>query len=105
MTDMNKPFTPVNIPIIRKTFPSLMAADFVDNGEGVKMLQEVIALIRNLAPDMIGERLLGAQNMQTSADAVKQLMADGKSESWLLENGYKPVCEHTKLMWVKKDGV
>lgn len=63
------------------------------SAEDIKNLS--IAEIRKLYMDKIAEELCSVQPMSFYP-------TEGKSEQWLIENGYEPVDSQTRLMWVKK---
>lgn len=66
------------------------------------MNQEFIDLARKLLPSMIAKELCEVQPME--GEIFTRAMVEGKSEEWLIENGYEPVDSQTRLMWVKKNG-
>lgn len=58
--------------------------------------------IRNIMPQRLAEQLCSVQPIQLPSDAIQQLMSGGKTEQELIAEGYEPVCEQTRLMWIKK---
>lgn len=81
------------------------------DGEDMKVL---IPFIRKMVVSSMAEDVLEATRMEnemreklnpgspTLAEAFQAMLANSRSEKWLIENGYEPLCPHTKLGWVKK---
>jgi hypothetical protein len=66
------------------------------------MNQELIDTLRKMVPNIMAEELCEVQPMDD--EIFTHAMVEGKSEKWLIENGYELVDSQTRLMWVKKDG-
>lgn len=67
-----------------------------------KIIDEALAY-----PDKLARELISVQPMDTPEikEALTSLFTLGKSEKQLIAEGYKPVDEQTRLMWVKKERV
>lgn len=50
----------------------------------------------------LAEQILSVQPMEEAVEAFNRMYDSSKSEEWLKENGYEPICESTKMMWVRK---
>jgi hypothetical protein len=61
----------------------------------------LISLIRNIDPNVIAADICSVQPMPS--DGIKALFVQAKSEKELIEEGYEPVCETTRMIWKKKD--
>ncbi len=101
MTDFND--------LVRKLPPAMTAGPFKPT---------LIDLIRKLAPARIAEDIMAATaaedamrvkmskelgiNIPSPAECIKAMFAAARPEGELIEEGYEPVCPHTRLMWVKK---
>jgi len=62
-----------------------------------KMLDE----IRKILPNKIAEELVGVQPMDSNI--IKTMYENSVDESELIKNGFEPIDNNTKLIWVKKD--
>lgn len=63
----------------------------------------LIPLLRESIPNQIAEDICNVQPLNEACKAFYELWKSSKSEKWLIENGYRPACEHTRLMWIKDE--
>lgn len=64
------------------------------------MISKLLELIQRANPKLIAEEICSVQPM--NGEAIKILYETSVDEKQLEKEGYKPVCETTRLMWVKK---
>lgn len=60
----------------------------------------LISVLKNIDPKVLAKDICDTQPI--SPETISTLFESSKSEKWLKENGYEPICESTKIMWVKK---
>ena len=61
----------------------------------------LISKIRNVVADEIAEQLCSVQPIDPQL--IQNLFKAAKSEAELRAEGYEPVSQDTRMMWVKKD--
>jgi hypothetical protein len=62
--------------------------------------QELLDLIRRNYTASLADELVSVQPMNN--EALKEIIENSMDEKDLIEQGYEPVCEFTRLMWRKK---
>ena len=60
-----------------------------------------MSLIRDSYYKMIEQEILSVQPMDEARVALEFLIKDSMSEKDLIEEGYKPACDHSRLIWIK----
>ena len=69
-----------------------------------QITQEHLNMIRKNTPEMIAHDIVTTQAMGPEVgEAFMALYNNSKTEKQLRAEGYKPVCETTKLMWIKEE--
>ena len=64
--------------------------------------KELIDIIKKTLPNDLAKELNSVQPMDKSVEALKKIYESASSEKDLIKEGYEPVCECTRLMWIKK---
>jgi hypothetical protein len=65
------------------------------------MNEDIVKQLRKTIVKKMAEDLCSVQPMPS--DAIKNLIESSVSEAELKKEGYRPVDETTKLMWIKND--
>jgi len=63
-------------------------------------LTELIMQIRQMMPSIIAHQLAEVQRMD--GVLLSEMMKQGMTEKDLIERGYEPVDEQSRLIWIKK---
>jgi hypothetical protein len=101
------PFKPIILPIIKDVAPMSLFDSMTDEDwkkvreDNRRLLADTINLIRESYPNALADELANVQSMD--GNVVQGLLDNAKSEEELIREGYKPVCPHTRLMWIKSD--
>ncbi len=64
-------------------------------------LTELIKQIRQMMPSIIAHQLTEVQRMD--GVLLSEMMKQGMNEQDLIEQGYKPIDEQSRLIWIKKN--
>jgi len=59
-----------------------------------------ISMLRKELPNTIAMELCGVQPM---TGALDQMLLNAKTEKELIEEGYEPISEDTRIIWRKKE--
>jgi len=63
-----------------------------------KLIDKALREYQKSLDDIINVQPMGPE----VHEALKTLYESSKTEEELKKEGYEPVCEHTRLMWIKK---
>lgn len=63
--------------------------------------KKLLDLVRMTLPNLIAEEICEVQPF--SKDLLKKLRQASIDEKELIEQGFKPVSEDTRLMWIKEE--
>jgi len=63
--------------------------------------KKILDAVRKTLPNKIAEELINVQPIDS--DDIKTLYENSVDESELIEKGFEPIDNNTKLIWVKKD--
>ena len=63
--------------------------------------KKILDKVRKTLPNKIAEELVGVQPIDSNT--IKTLYENSVDESELIKNGFEPIDNNTKLIWVKKD--
>lgn len=66
------------------------------------MAQNDIDKLRKSTPAQIAKELVSVQDMSSAHRAIAEMYEQGKTEKELAQEGYQPISNDTRLMWVKK---
>ena len=63
-------------------------------------MKELLDRVRVLVPAVVAEHLVDEQPLENQA--YLDLEIEGKTDEWLMANGYEPIDKQFKLFWRKK---